>query len=93
MLNSMKQIPLEVLKYVLHIQERKGLDFGGEKALRGAQAVNESSQCLVQVEVIKENFWIQISIFMSSLVVFACTLFESIRMNHIVQTMKKSAMD
>ena len=92
MLNSMKQIPLEVLKYVLHIQERKGLDFGGEKALRGAH-VNESNQCLVQVEVIKENFWIQISIFMSSLVVFACTLFESIRMNHIVQTMKKSAMD
>ena len=54
--------------------------------------VNQSIPCS-KVDLIKHNLLIQISIGMSVLVVVACTLFESIRMNHIVKKMNKSAMD
>ena len=61
--------------------------------IRQVQAqVNQSIPCS-KVDLIKHNLLIQISIGMSVLVVVACTLFESIRMNHIVKKMNKSAMD
>ena len=78
-----------------HCREIKSDQTGRSDQIRQVEQDTQANQSITcsKVDVIKEDLWIQVLIFVSFVVVVSCTLFESIRMNHSVKKMNKSAMD